>query len=160
MNSLFLPTSSDIENAKDNPDGLSNPPYGIARPSEDIEMKSLKHSTTNDNLTALTPLTYQYLHMPPDCCPRLISKHFEFCKDLIPETVQRHWTFLRSRAHRLVEHRFFEWLIIASILASSTTLVSPFRKKCVTFSIISLSIGIRRYQYTTTTEIVCSIALF
>ncbi|CAF1586722.1 unnamed protein product, partial [Adineta ricciae] len=121
-NSLSFPTSSDIENAKANPNGLSNPPYGITRLSEDIEMQSLKNSTTNDNLTALTPLTYQYLHMPPDCCPRLISKHFEFCKHFIPETVQRHWTFLRSRAHRLVEHRFFEWLIIASILASSTTL--------------------------------------
>ena len=44
-------------------------------------------------------------------------------KPLIPPSFERHWTRLRSKAHRLVEHRFFEWLIIASILASSTTLV-------------------------------------
>jgi hypothetical protein len=62
--------------------------------------------------------------MPPDCCPRIISKHFDSYKYLIPKIIQRYWTYLRSKAHRLVEHRFFEWLIIASILASSTTLVS------------------------------------
>jgi len=64
------------------------------------------------------------LLMPPDCCPRIISKQFDSCKYIIPETIQQHWTYLRSKAHRLVEHRFFEWLIIVSILASSSTLVS------------------------------------
>ncbi|UJR15131.1 hypothetical protein I4U23_002096 [Adineta vaga] len=77
---------------------------------------------TTANPTSMSPLTYQNLHMPPECCPRMISKYFDACKYIIPENIQRRWTFLRSRAHRLVEHRFFEWLIIGSILASSTTL--------------------------------------
>jgi hypothetical protein len=70
------------------------------------------------------PTYTPYLHMPPDCFPRIISKHFDGCKYIIPQSIQRYWAYLRSKAHRLVEHRFFEWLIIASILASSTTLVS------------------------------------
>lgn len=78
----------------------------------------------NSPITPTIPSPNVFLHMPPDCCPRMISKHFTCCKGLVPKSIQRYWTYLRSKAHRLVEHRFFEWLIIASILASSTTLVS------------------------------------
>jgi hypothetical protein len=74
--------------------------------------------------TPLTSPTWQELHMPPDCFPKIISKHFSICGKCIPKRFQQRWTYLRSKAHQLVEHRFFEWLIIGSILASSTTLVS------------------------------------
>ena len=89
--------------------------------NEDIEMQPM-NSTSR---TQLTSPTWQELHRPPDCCPRIILKQFAFCANIIPKDFQQQWTYLRSRAHRLVEHRFFEWLIIGSILASSTTLVSP-----------------------------------
>jgi hypothetical protein len=78
----------------------------------------------SNSLTPLTPSTGQTLHMPPDCCPNIISKRFSSCGKCIPKHIQQRWTFLRSKAHRLVEHRYFEWLIITSILASSATLVS------------------------------------
>ncbi len=95
----------------------------MIEPVETIEMKPL------NNNTLITPPSHPlFLHMPPDCCPTVISKHFLCCKDLFPPGIQRQWTYLRSKAHRLVEHRFFEWLIIASILASSTTLVSAYRR--------------------------------
>lgn len=87
---------------------------------EGIEMQPINSNT-------FRPVTFpkwQLLHMPPDCCPRIISKHFAWCAKCIPKSVQQRWTYFRSQAHRLVEHRYFEWLIIASILASSTTLVS------------------------------------
>jgi len=89
--------------------------------NEDIEMRLMN----SNSITPLTPLTCQNLHMPPpDCCPKIISKYFSCCAKCIPERIRQRWTFFRSKAHRLVEHRFFEWIIIASILASSTTLVS------------------------------------
>jgi hypothetical protein len=90
-----------------------------ATSSEEIEMKPLNNPTS-----PTIPLSNSHLLMPPDCCWRTISEHFDGCKDIIPQSIQRRWTCLRGKAHRLVEHRFFEWLIIASILASSTTLVS------------------------------------
>ena len=34
------------------------------------------------------------------------------------------WIYLHNLTHRLVEHRYFEWFIIISILVSSVTLVS------------------------------------
>jgi hypothetical protein len=88
--------------------------------NEDIEMQPMN----SNSLTKLTPPTWQTLHMPPDCCPKIISKHFSSCAKCIPKHIQQQWTYLRSQAHRLVEHRFFEWLIIGSILASSASLVS------------------------------------
>jgi hypothetical protein len=87
---------------------------------EDIEMKPLNHTST----TPAIPTNTQSSLMPPDCFPRTVSKYFDCCEPIIPKSIQRYYTQLRSKAHRLVEHRFFEWLIIASILASSTTLVS------------------------------------
>ena len=89
---------------------------------ESIEMTPLNNIPTvsPDNLL---------LHIPPACCPRSISKHFDCCKTIVPRTIQRKYVHLRSEALRLVEHRFFEWLIIASILASSTTLVSDEQTK-------------------------------
>jgi len=73
---------------------------------------------------SVTSPTWQILHMPPDCCPKMISKHFSCCTKCVPIVVQERWTYLRSLAHLLVEHRLFEWFIIVTILASSTTLVS------------------------------------
>jgi hypothetical protein len=93
--------------------------------NEDIEMQPM-NSTSR---TQLTSPAWQDLHRPPDCCPKFILKQFSFCAKIIPQRFQQRWTYLRSQAHRLVEHRFFEWLIIGSILASSTTLVSYFKRK-------------------------------
>jgi hypothetical protein len=107
---------NDIENKKDRLNGLL---VQEIESIENIEMKPL-----NNPITPTSPSPNLCLHMPPDCCPRIISKHFDCCKYLIPKIIQQEWTYLRSKAHRLVEHRFFEWLIIASILASSATLVS------------------------------------
>ncbi len=108
--------TNNIENKQDRSNGLA---VQVIEPIESIEMKPLNNPTT-----PIVPSSNLSLHMPPDCFPRIISKHFDCCKYIIPETIQQHWTYLRSKAHRLVEHRFFEWLIIASILASSSTLVS------------------------------------
>ena len=126
---LHNPSSStliDIDNRKDKKNGQLILINEGTETIEDIEMQLLNNNT-NDPPTPLHPTALtddEKLHMPPDCCPKLISKHFVSYKDMVPEVIERHWTFLRSKAHRLVEHRFFEWLIIASILASSTTLVS------------------------------------
>ena len=76
----------------------------------------------------VSPPIRDNLGMPPDCCPKILSKFCSPCSKFIPKRFQQRWTFLRSKAHRLVEHRFFEWLIIGSILASSTTLVSDKNK--------------------------------
>ncbi len=84
-------------------------------------MKSLN---TNNNNNLVIQSNDILLHVPPDCCSRSISKYFDCCKYIIPQVIQRQWAYLRSKALQLVEHRFFEWLIIASIVASSTTLVS------------------------------------
>ena len=71
------------------------------------------------------------LSKPPDCFTQSISKHFKRCAPCIPKRFRQRWTYLRSRAHRLVENRYFEWLIIASILTSSTTLVSARESRVV-----------------------------
>jgi hypothetical protein len=85
---------------------------------EDIEMQPMN----NHPITSL-PI-WRILHRPPDCCPKMISKHFACCAKCIPKSIQEQWTYFRSLAHRFVEHRFFEWFIIFSILVSSITLVS------------------------------------
>jgi len=118
----------------------------LARTNEDIELKPLNN---NNPITSTILLSNQSLPMPPDCCPKIISKYFDRYKYIIPERIQQRWTYLRSKAHRLVEHRFFEWLIIASILASSSTLVSL---KIIGFELLLFYlIGIGRYPYSTTT---------
>ncbi|CAF1127680.1 unnamed protein product [Adineta steineri] len=126
ISTLPYSTSIDIDSNKDNSHNILTISNELTRPIEDIEMTSIDPITINNNnltpSTSIAPLTYQFRHMPPDCFGRGISKYFDCCQFIIPQKIQRHWTFLRSRAHRLVEHRFFEWLIIASILASSTTL--------------------------------------
>ncbi|CAF4573052.1 unnamed protein product, partial [Rotaria sp. Silwood2] len=120
INNIPCSTSINIDNKKIKPNGLLVLTNEAIEPIEDIEMKSLNN---NNNPTSPTILSYdQILQMPPDCCPRIISKHVGRFKYIVPESIQQKWTYLRSKAHRLVEHRFFEWLIIASILASSTTL--------------------------------------
>lgn len=95
---------------------------GAAKPNEDTEMQLMNsHSST----VLTTPITDSTGHLlPPDCCPNFVAKPFLCCAKCIPKRFQQRWTFLRSRALRLVEHRFFERLLIVSILASSTTLVS------------------------------------
>ncbi len=77
---------------------------------EDIEMQSM-----NNNSITSSP-TWEIIHMPPDCCPKIISKHFKY--------IPKRWTYIRSLAHYFVEHRYFELIIIISILISSVTLVS------------------------------------
>ncbi len=77
---------------------------------EDIEMQSM-----NNNSITSSP-TLEIIHMPPDCCPKIISKHFK--------CIPKRWTYIRSLAHYFVEHRYFELIIIISILISSVTLVS------------------------------------
>jgi hypothetical protein len=109
----------DIENKKDPSNGLL---IEVIEPIESIEMTPLNNN--NNNSRQIIASNDPSLLMPPDCCPRMISRHFDGFKYLISQSIQQKWTSLRSKAHRLVEHRFFEWLIIASILASSTTLVS------------------------------------
>lgn len=63
-------------------------------------------------------------NLPPDCCPDIIAKHLSRCGQCIPKTVQHRWIFIRGKAHSIVEHFYFEVIIIISILASSVTLVS------------------------------------
>ncbi len=88
--------------------------------NEQIEMQPMN----TNSIVSTTSATWQTLQMPPDCCPKIILKHFYCCAKFIPKRIRQRWTYLRSKAHCLVEHRFFEWLIIGSILASSSTLVS------------------------------------
>jgi hypothetical protein len=84
---------------------------------DNIEMQPM-----NDN--SISSPAWQTLHKPPDCFPNLISKHFTCCGKCIPKCIQERWTYCRSLSHYVVEHQYFECLIIISILASSTTLVS------------------------------------
>ncbi|CAF4705492.1 unnamed protein product [Rotaria sp. Silwood1] len=79
-----------------------------------------RQSINTNSITS--PPTWQVLHMPPNCCPTIISKHFSCCAKYIPKLIQEQWTYLRSLVLCIVEHHFFEWFIIISILASSTTL--------------------------------------
>ena len=60
---------------------------------DDIEMQPM-----NDN--SITSPACQSLHMPPDCCPKMISKHFSCCTKYIPKVIQEQWTYLRSLGHR------------------------------------------------------------
>ncbi|CAF1120007.1 unnamed protein product [Adineta ricciae] len=69
-----------------------------------------------------SPTNHEILYFPPDCCPSGISKHFSCCSTYIPEIVQNYWTYLRHLTLRLVDHRYFEWVILISILVSSLTL--------------------------------------
>jgi hypothetical protein len=62
--------------------------------------------------------------IPPDCCPKLVSTYLCCCCKCVPKGVKERWGYVRSCAHLVVEHRYFEWLIIFSIIISSTTLVS------------------------------------
>ncbi|CAF2124314.1 unnamed protein product, partial [Rotaria magnacalcarata] len=114
VNNIPLPTMCRIENP--------NASFIITNSStlsqDDIEMQPINVNA----IPLITPTAWQVIHMPPDCCPKMISKHFSYCGTLIPKNFQQRWTYLRSQAHWLVEHRFFEWLIIGSILASSSTL--------------------------------------
>ncbi|CAF4713197.1 unnamed protein product [Rotaria sp. Silwood1] len=83
---------------------------------EDIEMQTMN----NDSI--ISNSKWQVLHRSSDCCPILISNHFSCFAKCIPKVIQEQWIYFRSIAHLFVEHRFFEWLIVGSILASSTTL--------------------------------------
>ncbi|CAF3513815.1 unnamed protein product [Rotaria sp. Silwood1] len=109
---LPLPTSYTLEES--NTSVLLND--DLVTKYEEIEMQPIN----NNSITS--PPTWQTLHIPPDCCPNIISKHFSCCTKCIPKMIQKRWTYVRSLAHRFVEHQSFEWIIIISILASSTTL--------------------------------------
>ena len=89
----------------------------LSSDQQEIEMQS-----TNNNVI-MSP-EHQSFSMPPDCFPPSISKRFSCCGKCIPKIIQDQWTCLRHLAHRLTEHHFFEWFIIASIIVSSITLVS------------------------------------
>ena len=85
--------------------------------NDNIEMQPM-----NDNSTSSPACRVP--HIPLDCFPNLISKHFTCCGKCIPKSIQERWTYFRSLSHYVVENQYFECLIIISILASSTTLVS------------------------------------
>ncbi|CAF3995487.1 unnamed protein product [Rotaria sordida] len=74
------------------------------------------------NNNSISPSPWQILHIPPDCFPNIISKHFICCDKYISKSIQEQWTYFRSLIYYIVEHQYFEYLIIISILASSTTL--------------------------------------
>lgn len=86
--------------------------------NEDIEMQPMNTESTKSRPE------WQILHLPPDCFPAKITKLFNCCGKCFSKSFKERWIYLRTVAHYLVEHRYFEWLIIASILASSATLVS------------------------------------
>ncbi|CAF4138409.1 unnamed protein product [Rotaria sp. Silwood2] len=109
---LPLPTSYNLEESNSSAIVTND----LSLPYEEIEMQPM------NNNSVTPPPTWQILHVSPDCCPQMISKHFSCCAKCIPKLIQKQWTYLRSLTLRFVEHRFFEWLIIISILASSTTL--------------------------------------
>ncbi|CAF1538985.1 unnamed protein product [Rotaria magnacalcarata] len=83
---------------------------------KDIEMYPMNDDTITSRGTCQT------LPMPPDCCPNMISEHFSCCAKCIPKSIEKRWTNIRGRCLRLIEHSYFEWFVIASILASSTAL--------------------------------------
>ncbi|CAF4986441.1 unnamed protein product, partial [Rotaria sp. Silwood1] len=74
------------------------------------------------NNNSISSSAWQILHIPPDCFPNIISKYFTCCGKCIPKSIQERWTYFRSLIHYIVEHQYFEYLIISSILASSTAL--------------------------------------
>ncbi|CAF4075639.1 unnamed protein product [Rotaria sordida] len=113
VNCLSLPTSYTLEET--NPSVLLT--NDLSTKYEEIEMQPMN----NNSMKSSSP-TWQIVHMPPDCCPKRISKSFSCCTKCIPKLTQEQWTYLRSLVHRFVEHRFFKWFIIISIIASCTTL--------------------------------------
>lgn len=62
------------------------------------------------------------------CFPHIISKRFSCCGKCIPDYIKERWVNFRRSCLRLVEHPHFETFIIASIIASSATLVSSLLK--------------------------------
>ncbi|CAF1517833.1 unnamed protein product [Rotaria sp. Silwood1] len=74
------------------------------------------------NNNSISSSAWQILHIPPDCFPNIISKYFTCCGKCIPKSIQERWIYFRSLIHYIVEHQYFEYLIISSILASSTAL--------------------------------------
>ena len=115
LENLPRPSLSDLQNFN----GTLVIPNESIRIGQEIEMQPMNRNGQVHSTSTLNHI----LHMPPDCCPKFIGKRFRCFAKWIPRRIRHRWTYLRSRAHRLVEHRFFEWLIIASILASSSTLV-------------------------------------
>ncbi|CAM4814651.1 unnamed protein product [Rotaria magnacalcarata] len=85
-----------------------------------IEHDNIEMQPIDDN--SISPPSWQSLHIAPDCFPNAISKYFTCCSKCIPKSIQERWTYFRSLAHYIVEHQYFELLIIISILASSTSL--------------------------------------
>lgn len=124
LNNTSSPSTIDVDTKKDKLNGSLVLTNEAVEPIEDIEMKPLNNAAS-PTLTNPTVFTYDSNgQTPPDCCSEVVLQYFSFCVPFVPEVVKKYWTLLRSKANRLVEHRFFEWLIMASILASSTTLVS------------------------------------
>lgn len=87
---------------------------------EDIEMQPMNDKDVTSPCLPASEIS----HKPPDCCPMMLSKHFSCCVKCIPKSIQAQWIYIRTQAYRIVEHRYFELIIIGSILVSSATLVS------------------------------------
>ncbi|CAF4218965.1 unnamed protein product [Rotaria socialis] len=85
-----------------------------------VEHDNIEMQPIDDNSISLP--SCQNLHIAPDCFPNAISKYFTCCSKCIPKSIQERWTYFRSLTHYIVEHQYFELLIIISILASSTSL--------------------------------------
>jgi len=84
---------------------------------DNIEMQPM-------NNNCISSPTWKIVHIPSNCFPNIISKYFTCCGKCIPKSIKERWTYFRSLSHCVVEHQYFEYLIIISILISSTTLVS------------------------------------
>ncbi|CAF4403336.1 unnamed protein product, partial [Rotaria sordida] len=100
VNCLSLPTSYTLEETNASV-LLTN---DLSTKDEEIEMQPM-----NNNPMKSSSPTWQIVHMPPDCCPKRISKSFSCCAKCIPKLIQEQWTYLRSLVHRFVELRFFKW---------------------------------------------------
>ncbi|CAF3628000.1 unnamed protein product [Rotaria socialis] len=110
---LPVPTSSQFEQSTTSVYITSDP----LTAGEEIEMEPM-----NTDFIPPPPPSWEVVHLPPDCFSNAITKYFACCAKCIPQRMQKRWTYLRSAAHWVVEHRYFEWVIIISILTSSTTL--------------------------------------
>lgn len=62
---------------------------------------------------------------PPDCCPDCCYVKFPFLKGDESDLWLR-WDEARKKSYALVEHKYFETIIITMILISSLALVSLF----------------------------------
>lgn len=97
----------------------------------DRTTQTIDQQLNPDGAKTKTCSTEEPITLPPNCCPSVINKRFIVCDRHIPISMQMKWKRIRLVTHRLVENQVFEWVIIISILASSTALVNLLYRKCV-----------------------------